>query len=141
METTDHILAAMSPNCFMTIVDLSDAYLTLLVSPLFWKFLKFCWHGELYMYIVLLFGLTSAPKIFTKVLKALVSYLHHQGHTVTFYLDDGWQCGDTYETSLRVCEATYNLSVSCGFIPNNSKSSLVHLEKFQSWVSTSIRLP
>ena len=77
------------------------------------------------MYIVLPFGLTSTPRIFTKVLKSLVSYLHHQGHTVIFYVDDGWSCGDTYKTCLRACEATYNLLVFCSFISNNSKSSLV----------------
>ena len=41
METIDHILAATTENCFMTIVDLSDAYLTLPVSSLFWPYLKF----------------------------------------------------------------------------------------------------
>ena len=69
METIDHILAAMTKNCFMTIVDLSDAYLTLPVSPLFWSYLKFKWHGELFMYIVLPFSLTSAPRLLKKVLK------------------------------------------------------------------------
>ena len=41
METLDHILSAMCENCYMTILDLSDAYLTLPVSPQFWKYLKF----------------------------------------------------------------------------------------------------
>ena len=38
METIDHILSTMTQNCFMTILDLSDAYLTLLVSHLYWSF-------------------------------------------------------------------------------------------------------
>ena len=75
METIHHILAAMTKDCFMTILDLFDAYLTLPVSHLYWHFLKFKWHGQLYMYIIFPFGLTSAPRLFTKVQKTLVSHL------------------------------------------------------------------
>ena len=90
METIDHILAAMTQGCFMTIVDVSDAYLTSPVSRLYWHFLKFKWHGQLCMYVVLPFGLISAPRLFTKVLKSLVTHLHKQGHVVIFYLDLAW---------------------------------------------------
>ena len=125
METIDHILAAMTEGCFMTIVDLSDAYLTLPVSQLFWKFLKFRWRGDLYMYVVLPFGLTSAPRLFTKVMKSLVTSLRKQGHIVIFYLDDGWQCGQTFDICLNTCIATCKLLTSCGFLLNLSKSCLV----------------
>ena len=39
METLDHIIAAMTENCFMCILDLSDAYLTLPVHKDFWPVL------------------------------------------------------------------------------------------------------
>ena len=125
METLDHILAAITPGCFMTILDLSDAYLTIPVFRAHQKFLKFSWLGKLYMYVVLPFGLTSAPRLFTKILKPLVAHLRCMGHTVIFYLDDGWQCGQSYGECLQACEATYSLMVSCGFLPNISKSSLI----------------
>ena len=37
--------------------------MTLPVSHLDWHFLKFKWGGQLYMYIVLPFGLTSVPRL------------------------------------------------------------------------------
>ena len=114
METLDHIVSAMSQGCYMTTLDLSDAYLTLPVNSKYWKYLKFRWRGQLYIYIVLPFGLTSAPRIFTKVSKALVSHLHRNGHIVIFYLDDGWQCSSTFEECERACHATLRLLTCAG---------------------------
>ena len=120
-----HILDLVTPNCFMTSIDLEDAYLTLAIALKHRKFLKFTWRGKIYMYIVLPFGLTSAPRIFTKILKPLLGLLRKQGYTVAAYLDDSFQKGDTFSSSLKTCAATFNMFVSDGFLPNFKKSSLV----------------
>ena len=94
------------------------------------KYLKFSWNNQLYQYTCLPFSLTSAPRLFTKLLKPLIAHLCKQAHTVVFYLDDGWQSGPTYNQCLDTCIATYNL-ISCGFLPNFSKSHLTpstHIE-------------
>ena len=97
METLDHILALITPGCFMTKIDLADAFLTIPVAPKFQKFLKFPWQGQLYQYACLLFGFTSSHQLFTKVLKPLIAHLHEHGHTVMFYLNAGWQSSATYD--------------------------------------------
>ena len=84
-----------------------------------------------YMYIVIPFGLTSAPRLFTKLLKPFLAHLRSLGFVVTFYLDDGWQKGDTFEGCLKNCEVTYNVLVSCGFIPNDKKSVLIPTQKIE----------
>ena len=91
----------------------------------FWPVLRFFWRGRLLQYIVLPFGLTSSPRLFSKVMKVIVAHLRKMGYIVIFYLDDRWQCGQTYDECLQACYATHNLLVSCGFIPNLSKSSLI----------------
>ena len=88
-------------------------------------YLKFIFEGRIYMYIVLPFGYTQAPRIFTKIIKPLVARLRTLGHVVTFYLDDSWQAANTYENCLRSCQATYLLLANCGFIPNIKKSRLI----------------
>ena len=125
METLDHIIAAMTEKCYMCVLDLSDAYLTLWVNKQFWLVLRFYWQGRLLQYIVLPFGLSSSPWLFSKVMKVVVSHLCKMGYIVIYYLDDGWQCGRTYNKCLQACYATHNLLVACSFIPNLSKSSLV----------------
>ena len=86
METIETVLQLVTPNCFKRSVDLNDA--CLMIS--FWfsdsQYLKFFWKGQLYMYLVIPFGLTSAPHLFTKFLKPTLAHL---GFVITFYLDDG----------------------------------------------------
>ena len=131
METLETIIQLVTENCWMTKIDLSDAYLTLGVKLEHQKYLRFFWKGRLLGYIVIPFGLRSAPRLFTKVLKVIVAHLRSLGFIVTFYLDDGWQKGDTYDECLLNCETTYNLLIKCGFIPNDKKSQLIPSQKIE----------
>ena len=60
------------------------------------KYLGFSWkHSishqvEFYVFTVLPFGLSSAPHVFTKILKPLDKHWKHQGICVAVSLDDGW---------------------------------------------------
>ena len=68
MDTLELAIKLMKPGCFMTSVDLQDAYYSIPVSPLFRKYLKFAWRGQLYQFRARPMGLSSSPRIFTKVL-------------------------------------------------------------------------
>ena len=98
MDTLQHILAVVTPGCFMSTFDLTDAYLTVPVAPEHWKILKFSWRGIIYMYMVLPFGISSAPRKFTKVLKPILSYLCSAAVTIPTYLDDGWITAPDYQS-------------------------------------------
>ena len=50
MDTLESAIKLMKPGCFMTSVDLQDAYYSIPVSPLFRKYLKFAWRGQLYQF-------------------------------------------------------------------------------------------
>ena len=52
METLQHILTLVIPNCYMGIFDLQDAYLVVSIAGVHVKFLKFTWQGRIYMYMV-----------------------------------------------------------------------------------------
>ena len=62
------------------------------------KFLKFKFKGTLYQYTCLptCNGLSSAPRIFTKLLKPVYSTLWGMGHLVSGYFDDDY-------TSREIC--------------------------------------
>ena len=55
-------------------IDLKDAYLTIPVNQNDQKFLRFIWKGNLFQFQTLPFGLASAPRIFTKLLKPVVGF-------------------------------------------------------------------
>ena len=119
-------------NCEMAILDLLDAYLTVLVHPSHCVFLKFVFLGKMFMFKVLPFRYTGAPHIFTKLLKPLVAHLHSLGVTVTFHLDDSWQVPVTYKDYIL---HTYNTSTPFMWIPTkyDKISTYPTRENYCSW--------
>ena len=72
MDTLDTVTRMMKPGCFMASVDLKDAYYTVPIHSDHQKYLKFMFNGTLYQYTCLPNGLSSAPRIFTKLLKVVL---------------------------------------------------------------------
>lgn len=52
------------------------------------KFLRFIWQGVTYKFKCLPFGLSSAPRTFTKLLQPVMAVLRSQGMRRVIYLDD-----------------------------------------------------
>ena len=101
VETLQHILTMVTPsNMFMTNIDIVDAYLVVPMNKQSSLYLKFSFQGKIYQYIVLPFGYTGSPKIFTKILKSVIAQLMSLGFQVSFYLNDSWQGANTYRESL-----------------------------------------
>ena len=125
METLNSMLDLVTPSCWMSSVDLSNAYLVMPILLDHTGFLKFVWKKIVYKYVVMAFGLTSAPHKFTKLLKVVLSWLHKLRHLVVMYLDDSLQTAPSFDSCLYTTQVTYNLLVSCGFLPNKKKSQLV----------------
>ena len=69
----------MRPGLWLASIDLKDAYFHIPIYRGHWKYLRFCIAGKVYQFLVLPFGLSSAPRVFTKILLALIAYLHSQG--------------------------------------------------------------
>ena len=73
---------------WMVKLDLKDAYLTIPNLPAHQKFIRFTWRKKIYKFSCLLFGLSSAPRLFTKILKGVVAFFWERGLRLLFYLDD-----------------------------------------------------
>ena len=69
MDTLETAIRLITPGCFMTSIDLKDAYYSVPMALEHQKYLKFVWRNQLYAFTCLPMGLTSSPRIFTKVLK------------------------------------------------------------------------
>ena len=68
------------------------------------KFLQFQWQDNLYQFQCLTFGLSCAPRNFTKLTKPLVALLRESGIRLTVYLDDILilcSCQDTLINQLK----------------------------------------
>lgn len=80
MENLKNAITLMTPNCFMASIDLKDAYYSVSVSESHRKYLRFIWKNQLFQFTCFPNGLSSAPRIFTKILKPVYATLRSQGH-------------------------------------------------------------
>ena len=132
METLSCILQLVQPFCYMATFDLTDAYLTIAINKFHVKFLKFQWAGKTYMYIVLPFGISSAPRKFTKVLKPILAFLRSQGVIILMYIDDGWTMALTYAACYQQISHVMSTFSRFGFLINIKKSRPIPSQRVQS---------
>lgn len=125
METLPTALSLIERNCFMTSVDLTDAYYSVPIALEDRKFLKFYWKNELFQFTCLPMGLACAPRVFTKLLKPLFSHLRSSGFMSVYYLDDSLLIADTKEKCEVNAGETIKLLTKAGFTINYKKSMLL----------------
>lgn len=85
------------------------------------------------------FGYSLAPRVFTKVLKPVISYLRANGYKVVIFLDDILLIGSSVEECLSQLSSLRDLLESLGFVINVNKSQLIPVTQFFIWDSLLIR--
>ena len=129
MDTLWSAVRLMTPNCFMASLDLKDAYYSVPIAEEHRKYLRFYWQGSLYQYTCMPNGLSSAPRVFTKLLKPVYSNLRQKGHLNVGYIDDSYlQGSDTKECLLNISD-TQSLFSSLGFVINMEKSAVIPAQR------------
>ena len=109
MDTIQTAISLIKRNCFFTSIDLMDAYFSIPIMRQDRKYLRFLWHGKLFQFTCLAQGLSSAPRIFTKMLKPAFSVLRKQGYTNVPYIDDSLQIEDSEQECKACMQATVTL--------------------------------
>merc|ERR1711874_376417 len=102
-----------------------DAYLSVPIHPDFQKYFCFLMDGEIFMFLRLPFGLTTAPWAFTRVMRPIKVCLRLRGVFVTSYLDDFLVLAVTRALCALHSAWTEKLLIWLGFDINYPKSSLV----------------
>lgn len=69
-------------------LDLKDAYVVVPMHPDSRCFLTFKHNNVVYQYNSLAFGLSVAPRVFTKLMQYAIEPLRQQGIRLVYYLDD-----------------------------------------------------
>lgn len=125
METWRTITSALDQGDFLSSIDLKEAYLHVPIHPSHRKFLRFNYGHLHFQYRALPFGLSTAPRVFTKLLIAPVAHLRSQGVRIFPYLDDLLVAASSFYRASEDLHRVMTCLTLHGFIVNREKSSLV----------------
>ena len=125
MESIKSLTTILQPEHYMVRLDLKDAYLSIPFSQSYQRFLAFKWKEKVYAYQGMPFGLSIAPRVFTKVMRVPITRLRELGLHMLVYLDDILLVSDSYTTLQSYLEATIYLLEALGLQINREKSHLV----------------
>ena len=130
METTQSIRNSLQVGQWTTSLDLKDAYFHVPMAPTVHKLLRFQVLGKVYQFVAMPFGLATAPREFTTLVKEVKRMALRLGISVHMYLDD-WlikanSCQEAQSATLTLLELTYKL----GWIVNREKSDLLPKQVF-----------
>ena len=130
METTQSIRNSLQVGQWTTSLDLTDAYFHIPMAHLVHKLLGFQLLGKLYQFVAMPFGLATAPREFTTLVKEVRKMALRLGISVHMYLDD-WlikanSCQEAHFATLTMLELTRKL----GWIVNREKSDLLPKQVF-----------
>lgn len=132
----DHRTASklITKHCFLATIDLKEAYLLVPVNINYRKYLRFQFENHeskliTYEFNAMPYGLSIAPRIFTKIMKEAIKYLRSQGFQSVIYLDDILCIGRDYNECINNVNATIHLLCQLGFIINYQKSCLEPTQK------------
>ena len=131
MDTFDTAKNLVTPHCYMASLDLRDAYYSVPIADECRKFLKFQWRNKLYQYKALPNGLSSGPRLFTKILKPPFASLRSMGHMITGYIDDTFLVAQSKEGAEKAVQDTARLLERLGFIIHPTKSVFTPKQEIQ----------
>ena len=109
MEGIHMLRDLLKQNDYLVKIDLKDAYLTVPIWKDHQKYLRFLWKGTLHEFACLPFGLATAPRVFTKLMKPVVAALRQRGIRLIIYLDDMLIMAESQALASHHATSTLNL--------------------------------
>ena len=127
-ETFKTVLELIQENDYFTSIDMKDAYFSVPINSAYRRYLKFIWDGQLFHFVCVPFGLSSAPKLFTKLLRPIFAWFRQQSIRCSYYIDDSLNMGKNRDVCVRNSRTIVKTLESLGFTINK-KSVLVPMQK------------
>ena len=129
LEHAPKAAAMMRPGDFMFTVDMKSGYHQIPLKPSFRRFCCFQWEGRVYRWKVLPFGLSSAPRAYTKISRCMVAYWRAQGIRVSNYIDDFIFFAASMEEALQLRDQVLRDMAMFGWHISLSKSCLTPAQR------------
>ena len=142
MDTLSTIINLVDPGSFMTKIDIKSAYYSVRIHENFQKYLKFVYDGQLYQYTCLPNGLTSGPRVFTKMMKPVLAHLRTFKIILAIYIDDLINLHRSRNKCAVNTDVIVNMLRSLGFTINVEKSVTTpsQIMEFLGFIINSVKM-
>ena len=142
MHTIKDVLQMITKGCYMTSIDLKDAYHSVKIDPRYQCYLKFNFENSLFQYVCYPNRLGPCPRRFTKITSVPMSVIRKQGHPICRYIDDFILVKLSFEASMQATLSTAELFMTLGFVVHPEKSQLIpsHKITFLGFVIYSVNM-
>ena len=127
METVRDVILMMRENCNFASIDFKHAFYSIKVHEESRKYLRFIWRGRHLQFTCMAQGLGPASRVFTKLMKPVLSHLRSRGIEISVYIDDSITIDDfdsvTHEVDvdyaiLKFDSLGYTINVIKSVIPS-----------------------
>ncbi len=124
MESPATVMNTLRAGMWTTSIDLKDAYFHIPMRTESLRYLRFKTSHGLFEFTALPFGLSTAPYVFTRVVKAVAAYARTCGVKILTYIDDWLIYQHNPEILARQTQWVIKLVQTLGFVVNVEKSEL-----------------
>jgi hypothetical protein len=124
MESIQQVIKLINKGDFFTSVDLTDAFLHILIHRQFRKYLRFQWEGHIFQFRTTPFGLSVVPWLFTRLTKPILLWARRQGMRISAYLDDWILIAKSQQLAQQQTTALLYQLQTLGWMINTKKSQL-----------------
>ncbi|CAJ0944457.1 unnamed protein product [Ranitomeya imitator] len=125
MESLRSVIASMEAQEFLCSIDIQDAYLHVPIFPGHHRFLRFAVQRDHFQFVALPFGLATAPRVFTKIMAALMAILRVRGLVLFPYLDDILIKAPSFAQAHESLSIVLDTLARFGWLVNQKKSCLI----------------
>ncbi|XP_074505795.1 uncharacterized protein LOC141775954 [Sebastes fasciatus] len=125
MLSTADVLQNVTRHSWFTSIDLKDAYFHVPIALPHRQYLRFAFEGKAFQFKVLPFGLSLAPRVFTRCMRAALAPMQARGMLILPYLDDWLICALTREQAERDTASLLHHMTRLGLTVNHAKSCLI----------------
>ena len=147
MDSLSDIINLIQPGDYFISIDISDAYYCIAMHILSMPYLTFLFLNVYYQFTCLPQGLTSAPRIFTKIIRIILTFLRRQDIRIAAWIDDILLVASSFSLCQEQTYKSLHTFKELGFLPNMEKSQLVpaqriyHLGLIWDSIDFSISIP